>query len=805
MPTSRVFKALLSAVLASAGLLAWAGPTAVPLDRVRLLYGPFYDAQQTDLRYLMALDPERLLAPFKREAGLPVTTPSYGNWESSGLDGHMGGHYLSALALMWASTGNADVKARLDHVVAELKRCQDQIGTGYLGGIPKGAEAWNEIAAGNLKADNFGLNGRWVPWYNLHKLYAGLRDAWRYAGNAEAKGMLVRLSDWAERLTAPLTDAQMQDMLRAEHGGMNEVFADVAEITGDKRYLALAQRFSHRAVLQPLAEQRDQLTGLHANTQIPKVIGYGRMAELNHETEGRRAAEFFWHTVVDKRSVAIGGNSVREHFHPADDFKPMVDDVEGPETCNSYNMLRLTALLHRTADGSAELGRYADYYERTLYNHILASQHPEGGFVYFTPMRPQHYRVYSQVDQGMWCCVGSGIESHARHSEFIYSQDGADKLYVNLFVASSLDWRERGLRLTQSTNFPDEARTQLKIEQGGGHFTLALRYPGWVAAGALRVSVNGKPVTTRAKPGDYVEITRDWQAGDRIALQLPMRTHVEPMPALPRYVAVLHGPIVLAAKTDPRPGEALNFKADDSRMGHAPHGPTCPQEAAPIFVGEQRDIASRLRPVPGQPLNFTASGLVRADGSRGSLQLMPFFRLHDSRYMLYWPQATQSQYQALRVQVAQAEAARRALDAITVDQVAPGEQQPEVEHAMTGDGTEAGIAVEGRWRHARQWFSYELRDLESRGRWLRLWFAPRDAGRRFDVVLNDRVLASLTLEKRPPTEGLLYSLDLPLPADLPRDASGKLRVKFVAQPGSMAGGLYGLRLLSSLPAPTAAP
>ena len=802
--TSR-WAALALAVGLCAGLLpaAEAGPTAVPLDRVRLLYGPFYDAQQTNLRYLMALDPERLLAPFKRECGLTTQVAPYGNWESTGLDGHMGGHYLSALALMWASTGNAEVKARLDHVVAELKRCQDQIGTGYLGGIPKGAEAWSEIAAGNLKADNFGLNGRWVPWYNLHKLYAGLRDAWRYAGNAEAKGMLVRLSDWAERLTTPLTDAQMQDMLRAEHGGMNEIFADVAEITGDKRYLALAQRFSHRAVLQPLAEQRDQLTGLHANTQIPKVIGYGRMAELTQQPEGRRAAEFFWHTVVDKRSVAIGGNSVREHFHPADDFKPMVDDVEGPETCNSYNMLKLTALLHRTAGTGAEQAQLADYYERTLYNHILASQHPQGGFVYFTPMRPQHYRVYSQVDQGMWCCVGSGIESHARHGEFVYSNEGADKFFVNLFVASSVDWRERSLRLTQSTNFPDEARTQLKIEQGQGRFTLALRYPAWVAAGSLRITVNGQPVAVKAKPGSYVELTRDWKAGDRVVMQLPMRTHVEPMPALPRYVAVLHGPIVLAAKTNPIADEALNFKADDSRMGHSPSGPVCAQEAAPIFVGEQRDIARRLRPVPGKSLLFTASDVARADGSRGSLQLMPFFRLHDSRYMLYWPQANQAEFKALRVQMAQAEAARQALDAITVDHVSPGEQQPEVEHAVAGEGTEAGLAVEGRWRHARQWFSYELRDSDARGRWLRLWFAPRDAGRRFDVVVNDRVLASLLLEKRPPTEGQLYSLDLPLPADLPRDAAGKLRVKFVAQPGSMAGGLYGLRLLSALPASTA--
>lgn len=784
-------------LLASLALLlcvhaAGAATQLFPLERVRLLDGPFLEAQTTDLRYLLALDPERLLAPFRREAGLPVPTPSYGNWESSGLDGHMGGHYVSALALMWASTGDPEVKQRLDDFIAELKRCQDQLGTGYIGGIPDGAKAWGEVAKGELQVDNFSVNGRWVPWYNLHKLFAGLRDAWVHAGNADAKVMLVRLSDWALRLTTPLTDAQMQDMLRAEHGGMNEVLADVAQMTGDLRYLALARRFSHQALLQPLAAGQDRLTGLHANTQIPKVIGFARIAQIAGEDEGRRAAEFFWRTVVDKRTVAIGGNSVKEHFHPVDDFRPMINEVEGPETCNSYNMLKLTALL---SQADAEQGAYTDFYERTLYNHILASQHPgEGGFVYFTPMRPQHYRVYSKVDEGMWCCVGSGLESHARHGEFIYAHDG-DSLHVNLFIASTLDWRERGVRLTQSTRFPDEPRTRLTVHDAG-EFALKIRYPGWVAPGALKVKLNGKPVKLTAKPGGAVELRRAWKAGDVVDVELPMRTTLEPLPGLQNYVAVLHGPIALAAKT-PQAGEKLSFTADGSRMGHIAQGAVCPQEAAPVFVSpsmKEADLVRRFKPVPGQPLTFTAPGLIQGPAGADQLQLIPFFRLHDSRYMVYWARSTPARQSLLRVALAKAEEARLALEALTIDQVAPGEQQPESDHGFKGEGTENGIAPAGRWRHARQWFGYELRDPKGEARALLLSFAKGDVGRRFDLLVNGQRIAEIALA-RPDAPDEIYTREFPLPPELVRAAAGKLGVKFVAQPGSIAGGLYGLRLL----------
>ena len=776
--------ALLGTVAAASAPNAANAAELFPLNEVRLLPSPFLEAQDTDLRYLLALDGDRLLAPFRREAGLPLPKPSYGNWESSGLDGHMGGHYLSALALMWAATGDTAVRERLDYFVRELKKAQAP--DGYLGGIPGGRAAWDDIASGRLHADNFSVNGKWVPWYNLHKIAAGLRDAWRYAGNEDARQMLVKFADWTLAMTGALNDEQVQTMLRAEHGGMNEVLADVYQLTGEQRYLTAAKRFSHQAILQPLAAGRDELTGLHANTQIPKVIGFERIAELTGEQQWHKAASFFWQTVHDHRTVAIGGNSVKEHFHDDKDFSSMSSEVEGPETCNTYNMLKLTEMLYRRDPSAA----YGDYYERALYNHILSSQRPQsGGFVYFTPMRPNHYRVYSEVDKAMWCCVGSGIESQAKYGEFIYAHDG-DALLVNLFIPSRLEWREKGIVLTQSNRFPDQASTRLTVE-AGGKFTLKIRYPGWVARGALAVRVNGKSLPVRAAPGGYVELARHWRKGDKVDVRLPMRTTLEQMPDKSSYYAVLHGPIVLAAKTSPFQGERLNFIADDSRMGHIAQGQVCPQQAAPVFVSDSKDFLGKFKPVPGQPLTFTAPGLVQGAGAgAGTLRFIPFFRLHDSRYMIYWQQTTSAGLADMRERARAEEASRLELDARTIDQVAPGEQQPESDHFFKGEGADAGLNGTRHWRHASNWFSYELEDREGAGRVLHLTLASGDAGRTFDVLLNGRLLQAVTIEQKGQA---FYSLELPVPAGAAHD--GKLEVKFAAHPGSIAGGLYGLRLL----------
>ncbi len=769
----------------------------IPLSDVRLLDGPFLHAQNTNKEYLMALDAEKLLAPFRREAGLPFTA-TYGNWESTGLDGHMGGHYVSALAITYAATRDKQVLKRLDYVLGELKKCQDKLGTGYIGGIPDSKKMWDEIARGNIRADNFSTNERWVPWYNLHKMYAGLRDAYRYAGNKDARKMLVKLSDWTLALTRNLTGEQMQSMLRTEHGGMNEVFVDVAEMTGDKKYLELAKAFSHQAILQPLELQQDKLTGLHANTQIPKVIGFKRYAEATNNREWNRAAEFFWQTVVDKRSVAIGGNSVKEHFHDREDFSPMVNEVEGPETCNTYNMLKLTELLYlsSTANTAVPNIKYADYYERALYNHILASQNPAtGGFVYFTPMRPNHYRVYSQVDKGMWCCVGSGLESQSKYAEFIYARDMHGKIpliYINLFVSSSMEWKQEGIALTQTTQFPDQETTLIHINKSA-RFSLRIRYPYWADADTARMVVNGETVQVKAKPGEYIEVERRWKKGDKVELTLPMHTRLEQMPGGENYYAVLHGPIVLAAKTNPIANEQLNYFADDSRMGHIAHGAMCPLEAAPFLLGNSEEFIRKLKPVAGKALTFDASGLINGKQMK-HVELLPFFRVHESRYTIYWPYATATEVEKARTDVAIKEKARLALQAKTIDQVTPGEQQPESDHFYQGEQSETGIYNGRHWRHSRAWFSYELNDKNREAKFLQITYAGVDSGRRFAIYVNDQLIAEV---KSTGKAEEFFTESYALPPALASQSNGKLRVKFVAVPGSIAGGIYGVRLLRS--------
>jgi len=764
-----------------------------PLNQVRILESEFLQAQNRNIDYVMAMDADRLLAPYLREAGLTPRALPYGNWESTGLDGHMGGHYVSALSMAWAATGREDVKQRLDYALAELQRAQQKNGNGYLGGVPGGKKLWRDIAAGDVKADLFGLNGAWVPWYNLHKIFAGLRDAYLYTGDKRARAMLIAFADWAATTVAGLSDEQMQAMLQAEYGGMNEVFADVAAITGEARYLKTAQRFSHQAILKPLLNGQDQLTGLHANTQIPKVVGFERVAEVAGDDSWHLASEYFWDTVVNERSVAIGGNSVREHFHDKNDFTPMVEEIEGPETCNTYNMLKLTQLLYQQGPDM----KYVDYYERALYNHILSSQDPEtGGLVYFTPMRPQHYRVYSQVDNAMWCCVGSGIENHMKYGQFIYAHDDTN-LWVNLFIPSRLNWPEKNLSIRQETEFPDHASTKLVFESDS-NVTLKLRNPSWNSKKKVIVRINGKKHPIRAEPGSYMELNRAWQKGDTIELELAMALRAEPMPDGLDLYAILFGPIVLAAKTDPFPQENLAFLADDSRMGHVASGSVCPVEEVPIFVAKKPNFTQKIKRMDKTQLRFTiakSSGLQNLN----SAELIPFYRLHRSRYIVYWPYSSPVDLHQRQQFLAQQDAAQRALDELTIDEVSPGEQQPEVEHNYSGSGAETGVNFNRHWRHASEWFGYTLADPELNAKYLRIDYWGADSGRTFTIEMNGIRVAEVTSTGVGGAE--FVSVDYPLAEKVVAAAKkGRHEIRFVAAPGSIAGGIYGVRLLSGLPA-----
>ena len=687
------------------------------LQEVKLTEGMFKNAQDVDLKYILELNPDKLLAPYWIDAGLPLKAKRYGNWESSGLDGHIGGHYLSALAMMYASTGNAEMKKRLDYMINELALCQAKNGNGYVGGIPNGKVFWERIHKGDIDGSTFGLNNTWVPIYNIHKLFAGLRDAYEFTGNDQAKQVLIGLGDWFVELIQPLSTEQIQQILNTEHGGINETFADLYEITKDRKYLDTAKKLSHLKILNPLLEKQDKLTGLHANTQIPKVIGFEKIATVTNDAEWEHAAEYFWKNVTQTRSVAFGGNSVREHFNPTNDFKSMLQSNQGPETCNSYNMLRLSkALFLSNTDLS-----YIDFYERTIYNHILSTQHPEkGGFVYFTPIRPNHYRVYSQPETSMWCCVGSGIENHTKYGELIYSHSQND-VFVNLFIPSELNWKEKGLKLIQKNNFPDQNETELVVKLTKKQaFSLNIRYPKW--AESIRILVNGKEQSFKSGPSQYINLKRNWKDGDKITVQFTMKTKLEYLPDGSNWAAFVRGPIVLAAKTSTE--DLKGLFADDSRMGHETRGKLYPINDAYALVDDTKNFVSKLEPVDN--MNF------RMD----SLLLEPFYKIHDARYQMYFQTFTKKEYESQKESQKQQELALLAIEAKTVDKINCGEQQPEVDHQYKGEQSNSGYDDEKFWRNTRSYISYQLQNKNKAGKYIEISALDTIKAEDFEILIN---------------------------------------------------------------------
>ncbi|MEH6658194.1 glycoside hydrolase family 127 protein [Leeuwenhoekiella marinoflava] len=759
-----------------------------PLNEVSVNSGVFKEAALTDFKYISQLEPDRLLSPFLREAGLEPKAESYTNWENTGLDGHTAGHYLSALSMYYASTGDLKAKELLDYTLSELDKVQKANGNGYIGGVPGSDALWAEIKAGTIHAGSFSLNDKWVPLYNIHKTFAGLKDAWVHAEIPLAKEMLIELTDWFLDVTSGLSQEQIQDMLRSEHGGLNETFADVYAITGDKKYLKLAEDFSQLSVLEPLAANQDILTGMHANTQIPKFIGFERISQLEEAKDYKKAAVNFFENVTTKRSISIGGNSVREHFNPIADFSAVLNSEQGPESCNTYNMLKLSKMLFEDSANEA----YIDFYERGLFNHILSSQNPDGGFVYFTPIRPGHYRVYSQPETSFWCCVGSGMENHTKYNELIYAKKD-DKLYVNLFIPSEVNWETQNATLTQDTNFPEEAATELIWNsKKKTKATLMLRYPQWVKAGTLKLYVNGKLQQIAATPGSYIPLSRKWKNGDRVKLEVPMHLSLEEIPDESGYISIKYGPIVLAAVTGDEDQDGLF--ADDSRGGHIADGPFLPLNEAPMFVSEEGEsVLDKIKSVPGKALEFTASELFYPSEYK-DLVLQPFYKIHEKRYSIYFEKETPEGLAEMQRELKEKQEAEAYLRSITLDFVAPGEQQPESDHGIQSEKSNSGLNQNRHWRDATGWFSYDLKNKEAKAQALRVTYFGKDANRNFKILVNGEVIANPKLMG---AEGAnFFEVDYQLPKKLVVD-NEILTVRFEAEEGSSTAGVYGVRLINT--------
>ncbi|HEX3248598.1 MAG TPA: beta-L-arabinofuranosidase domain-containing protein [Pyrinomonadaceae bacterium] len=737
-----------------------------PLEDVRLLDGPFKDAMMRDAAYLLRLDPDRLLSGFRKEAGLTPKAAAYGGWESMTIAGHSLGHYLSACALMFASTGDVRFRQRVNYIIDELDACQRANGNGYVAAIPNGKKIFQEISAGDIRVQPFDLNGGWVPWYTLHKLFAGLLDTHRYLQNTKALDVAVKLADWANATVANLNEEQFQHMLGCEHGGMNEVLAELYARTGNEKYLRLSRRFHHKAVLEPLARREDRLQGLHANTQIPKLIGLARRYELTGDVADKTAAEFFWDRVVHHHSYVNGGNSDNERFGAPDKLSNRLSDNMS-ETCNTYNMLKLTRHLFEW-HGSAE---YADYYERALYNHILASQDPNDGMVcYYVPLKANSQKAYSKPFDSFWCCVGTGMENHAKYGEAIYFHND-DSLWVNLFIPSELNWREKRVSLRQETRYPESEKVSFTVKaQKPVSFALRLRYPGW--AKSVGLTVNGRPQTVDAKPGSFIELKRRWKNGDRVELTLPMSLRLEPMADNPQRVAVLYGPTVLAG----------DLGAEQQSWSVS---------LMPALVADGAEPSKWMKPVAGTPVTFRTASV----GRPADLTLYPFYRMHHKRYAVYWDLLNEQQWNEREASYNKELERMRRLEAATIDFVQPNDPQLERDHNMQGERTEAGDNAGRNWRHARDggWLSFDLKVLPEQPIALVCSYWGSETGpRNFDILVDGKKIAAQSLHNDKPGE--FFDVTYAIPPELTR-GKNKITIRFQAQPGNFAGGFYGVRTI----------
>lgn len=624
------------AVMGGFFLSATQAPGALPvtlrakpfaLSEVRLLDGAFKAAQDRDVEYLLKLEPDRFLAGMREAAGLPAKGARYGGWDKSGSG--LVGHYLSACAQMAAATGDPRLRQRVDYLVAQMAECQQARPEGGLYANGWEANKWFP-ALGQGKAEFMDV----LPWYVMHKTLAGLRDAWTEGGNTQARDTLVRLCDFCAQVTAKLTDAQWRTMTSKEHGAPNEIFADVFALTGDQKYLDLARKFAKQDIVQALDRgDGSVLANKHANTQIPLFVGYEQIYEAGGEANWHAASARFWDEVTTRQTFAFGGNSVWEKFINPAEFEGKLLEPCGPETCNTYNLLKLTEQLY----GLDPQGRYTDYAERALYNQILPSENvgPEGGFAYYTPTRPGHYKVYSRPFDAMWCCVGTGMENQARYGGFIYAA-APQRLFVNLCVASELRWKEEGVSVRQATAFPDRDDGELAFTVAQPHrFTVSVRCPSWTAPGAMRLELNGQPFPAAARPGGYADVTRVWQTGDRLRMVWPQRVTAEVTPGAGKFAAFFYGPILLAAPLGRAGLEDKDFFAGGDVAFEQLGRKGMDQASVPAVGGGRLFLTSLVqRELGAGGLRFQ---LATANGPGSKAAMVPFYAVGLQRYSVYFP------------------------------------------------------------------------------------------------------------------------------------------------------------------------
>ncbi len=738
--------------------------TPFSLNEVQLTDGRFKHAEEVCSAYLLKVEPDRLLSNFRVHSGLQAKGKIYGGWENSGLAGHSLGHYLSACAQEYASHKDPKFKEKVDYIVSELVACQKSRPDGYISAIPDGDTKWAEVRKGNIKSGGFDLNGMWSPWYTHHKVLAGLLDAYHLTGNKDALDVAKKFGDWAIDETKDLTPDQWQNMLRCEYGGMNESLAEIYSLTKEQKYLDLSRKFYDHVVLDPLKKGVDSMPGKHSNTNIPKLIGLARLYELEGKPDDLAASRNFWDAVVNHHTYSIGGNSNHEYMGQPDKLSDQLSS-NTCETCNTYNMLKLTRHLFMW-DPKAS---YFDYYERAHLNHILASQDPHGpGVTYFMPLGSGESRNYSSPFNDWTCCHGSGMENHTKHADSIYFHSGNQKLYVNLFIPSEVHWN--GVSVRQDTKFPDSDSVKLTVD-GNRSFEIAIRHPGW-AKDPIDVKVNGKKVLTSSKPSSYMSIKRAWKMGDVVEFRLPMKLHTEAMPDNLDRVSVLYGPVVLAAT-----------------MG----AERAPKPRIPVLVTHEKDLTKWLKPVAGSPLHFKTESV----GQPNQLEMVPFFDVDHERYAVYLDLFTEDQWKAEEAKFRAEEERVRDLVARTIDSMRVGEMQPERDHKLESEKNDVRQANGRSFRTPLNggWFQVSMKVQGDAANELVVSYWGNDRLRPdFDILVDGTVISSETLKGRPANE--FYDVTYPIPAELTKGKS-TVSVKVQAKGTHSAGSFCGLRIVKA--------
>ena len=720
------------------------------MKNVTLLDSYEQNAFQKEVEYLKSLEPDRLMRGFGDISGRKINAEKYGGWETSAIQGHTLGHYLTAVSQSYASSGDKELKEITDYMISVLKGCQLQ--NGYLHAIPE--DHFDRIESGNT-------SGTWVPWYSMHKILAGLIDVYTFTGNKDALTIASKLGDWVYSHTSKWTPETQKTVLNVEYGGMNDCLYNLYKYTENENHLSAAHSFDEMSLFEPLYNGEDILNGKHANTTIPKIVGAINRYTVTGEEYYLQVAANFWEMVVQNHTYITGGNSEWEHFG-----EPKVLDAERTncncETCNTYNMLKLTrALFKATGDK-----KYGDYYENTFINAILSSQNPETGMTtYFQPMATGFFKVYSSPIDHFWCCTGSGMENFSKLGDSIYFY-GADSIFVNRYTSSSVIWEEKGLTITQNADLPTVKFTV----NGNAEVKIVLRVPDWCEEKPT-VKINGEKEYVRVKDG-FITLDRQWNDGDVVEYTMEMKVTVHPLPDNENTVAFKYGPWVLSANMGQN-------EMNTSTTGVNVTVPLWDATTSDILIVEKGSVNKWLRNIEENLVRIGNSLEFELKGTNQNLIFSPHYKQHTSRYGIYFT-LTDS-----KTKLPQNESDKY----IVIDSLPVGNDQYEFSHNLKSENSTSGNHKGLMFRDASSegWFSYDMAVDNTTTNYIRVKYYSGDVGRRFKILIDDEIFQNVTLED--PNPNNFYDVYYKIPQEMIGDKE-KITIKFQAETGSFAGGIF---------------